>query len=159
MKLWMIKIAIVLVVLGGLFFWHKAEVKIAVDHAVTLQKEKYDKLIKELQVKSSETESKLNRQVLQLEVEKNAQIKDIDRKYRATIDSLRQRQERSTSSNTTGNSSNSESTERIDSEKLFGRHAEISLGIARDAEELKLHLNACYVQYDEIRDRLNRFNK
>lgn len=154
---WQTKIIAITLVLTSLFVWHRYEVSKAITKTVVEQTAIYEKQIKDLTVKSLKTELELKTQVAVIKGDKDAQIKTLDTKYRTAIDSLRQRQERSSSSNSTGNSSNAESTRQIDSERLFGRHAEISLGIARDAEELKTHLKACYAQYDIIYDQLNNY--
>lgn len=154
---WQTKIIAITLVLTSLFVWHRYEVSKAITKTVVEQTAIYEKQIKDLTVKSLKTELELKTQVAVIKGEKDAQIKNLDGKYRVAIDSLRQRQERSSTSNSTGNSSDAESTRQIDSERLFGRHAEISLGIARDAEELKTHLKACYAQYDIIYDQLNNY--
>lgn len=156
---WQTKIIAITLVLTSLFVWHRYEVSKAITKTVVEQTAIYEKQIKDLTVKSLKTELELKTQVAVIKGDKDAQIKNLDGKYRVAIDSLRQRQERSSSSNSTGNSSDAESTRQIDSERLFGRHAEISLGIARDAEELKTHLKACYAQYDIIYDQLNNYAK
>lgn len=158
-QLWMIKIVAVLTILAGLFLWHKYEVHHAVEqNTIALVAQHEDKL-KELTIKSLKVESELKTQVDAVKGEKDAQIKTIDRKYRAALNSLRQRTETTGSTTTyiTRDTCNSEGTERIDAEGLLGRHAEISLGIARDAEELKAHLNACYMQYDTVREQLEKY--
>ncbi len=154
---WQTKLIAILLVVASLFAWHKYEVNKAVNKTIAEQTAIYKKQVDELTIKSLKVESELKTQVSTIKGEKDAQIKTLDTKYRIAIDSLRQRQERSSSSNSTGNSCNAESTRQIDSERLFGRHAEISLGIARDAEELKTHLKACYAQYDIIYDQLNNY--
>ena len=154
---WQTKIIAIAIVLTSLFVWHKYEVSKAITKTVAEQTAIYEKQVKDLTLKSLKTELELKTQVAAIKGDKDAQIKNLDSKYRVAIDSLRQRQERSSTSNSTGNSSDAESTRQIDSERLFGRHAEISLGIARDAEELKTHLKACYAQYDTIYDQLNKY--
>ena len=151
-------IAIALIVVS-LFVWHKYEVNKAITKTIAEQTAIHVEQVNQLKLKSLETQSKLYSQVSEMEYKKNAEIKSIDAKYRTAIDSLRQREERSPTSNSTGNSNNAESTRQVDSERLFGRHAEISLGIARDAEELKTHLKVCYAQYDIIYEQLNNYRK
>lgn len=159
LQLWQAKIIAVLLVSTILFLWHKYETHVVIEQTIAEQKFEYEKKVQELTKKSLSVEKELRIQISKVEEYKNAEIKDIDRKYRSTVDSLRQRSERSSSSNSTRSSCNSESTQGATDEGLFGRHAEISLGIARDAEELKSHLNACYQQYDAVREELNNYRK
>lgn len=156
----LIKIAAIIAVLGGLFLVHTWQVNAAVDKAVATQKAEYDKLNQSLQSKSLMFECSIKDDVTAITKEKDAKIKDITRKYNAAIASLRQHSTTtSTTSNPTSDSSNAESTKGVTTERLFADHAEISLGIARDAEELKYHLNACYQQYDAVKNQLDNYRK
>ncbi len=156
---WQTKLIAILLVVASLFAWHKYEVNKAVNKTIAEQTAIYKKQVDELTIKSLKVESELKTQVSTIKGEKDAQIKTLDTKYRVAIDSLRQRQERSTTSNSTGNSCNAESTKGATDEGLFGRHAEVSLGIARDAEKLKTYLNACYQQYDTLKQELDSYAK
>jgi hypothetical protein len=156
----LIKITIIIAVLAGLFLVHNWQVNTAVDKAVATQKAEYNKLNQSLQNKSLMFECSIKDDVSKITKEKDAKIKDITRKYNAAIDSLRQHSaSTSTSSNPTTDSSNAKSTTGIVTEGLFADHAQVSLGIARDAEELKQHLNACYQQYDAVKDQLDNYRK
>lgn len=156
----LVKIAVVIAVLAGLFLVHNWQVNLAVDKAVATQKAEYNKLNQSLQNKSLVFECSIKDDVTSITKEKDAKIKDITRKYNAAIDSLRQYStSTSTASNPTSDSSNPESTKGINAEGLFQRHAEVSLGIAKNAEELKQHLNACYQQYDSVKDQLDNYRK
>jgi len=156
----LVKAAVILCVLLGLFLVHNWQVNTAVNKAVATQKAEYDKLNQSLQTKSMISECSIKNDVNSIVKEKDAKIKDITYKYNAAIDSLRQYStSASTTSNTTSNSSNAESTKGIATEGLFERHAEVSLGIAKNAEELKQHLNACYQQYDTVKDQLDSYRK
>lgn len=157
MKLWQAKIIAALLVLTSLFLVHKYFVDKAVDQTIVEQTAIYEKRITELTVKSLKIESELKSQVSTIKGEKDAQIKNLDRKYRLAVDSLRQRQERSTSSNPTGNSCNAESTKGATGAELFREDAEFLIGFARDTEELKTQLKACYTQYDTIYEQLNNY--
>jgi len=156
----LVKIAVLVVVLAGLFLVHNWQVNSAVDKAVATQKAEYNKLNQSLQNKSLVFECSIKDDVTSITKEKDAKIKDITRKYNAAIDSLRQYStSTSTSSNPTSDSSNPESTKGINAEGIFADHAEVSLGIAKNAEELKQHLNACYQQYDSVKDQLDNYRK
>lgn len=153
------KIVAILLVLTSLFAWHKYEVSKAITNTVAEQTAIYKKQVDELTIKSLKVESELKTQVEAIKGEKDAQVKDIDRKYRTAIDSLRQRQERSTASNSTGNSCNAESTKGATGAELYREDAEILIEFARDTEELKTHLKVCYLQYDTIKQQLDNYRR
>ena len=156
----LVKAAVIACVLLGLFLVHNWQVNTAVNKAVATQKAEYDKLNQSLQTKSIISECSIKNDVNSIVKEKDAKIKDITYKYNAAIASLRQHStSTSTTSNPTSDSSNAKSTKGITTERLFADHAEVSLGIARDAEELKQHLNACYQQYDAVKDQLDNYRK
>ena len=156
----LIKIAVIISILAGLFLVHDWQVNAAVEKAVATQKAEYNNLAQQLSAKSLQFECSIKDDVNSITKEKDAKIKDITRKYNAAIDSLRQYSaSSSTPSNLTSDSSNAESTRGITSEGLFADHAQVSLGIAKDAEELKQHLNACYRQYDTVKEQLDNYRK
>lgn len=155
----LVKIVIIISLITAVFLTHNWQVNKAVNKAVAEQVAIYNKKIQELEIKSLKAESELKDKVQSIKGEKDAQIKAIDRKYNTTIASLRSRPERSTSSNPTTSTCNAESPQGATDEGLFGRHAEISLGIARDAEKLKEYLNSCYSQYNAVRDQLIQYAK
>lgn len=156
---WQTKIIAITLVLTSLFVWHRYEVSKAITKTVVEQTAIYEKQIKDLTVKSLKTELELKTQVAVIKGEKDAQIKSLDGKYRIAIDSLRQRQERSSSSDSTRNSSNAESTKGATGAELFREDAEFLTRFARDTEELKTQLNMCYAQYDTIYEQLNNYRK
>jgi len=158
----LLKIAVILALLGGLFLVHTQQVNTAVNKAIVTQKAEYDRLNQSLQTKSLVFECSIKDDVTFITKEKDDKIKDITRKYNAALDSLRQYStsaSTSTSSNTAADSSDAKSTAGIITEGLFADHAEVSLGVAKNAEELKQHLNACYQQYDTVKDQLDSYRK
>lgn len=157
MMTWQTKLIAILLVVASLFAWHKYEVNKAINKTIAEQTAIYKKQVDELTIKSLKVESELKTQVSTIKGEKDAQIKTLDTKYRIAIDSLRQRQERSSSSNSTGNSCNTESTKGATGAELYREDAEFLIRFARDTEELKTQLKACYVQYDSIHDQLNKY--
>lgn len=156
---WQTKLIAVVLVFTSLFVWHRYEVSKAVTKTIAEQTAIYEKRITDLTVKSLKVELQLKTQVAAIEGEKDAKVKDLDRKYRTAIDSLRQRQERSTASNSTGNSCNAESTKGATGAELYREDAEILIEFARDTEELKIHLNACYLQYDTVKQQLDNYRR
>lgn len=130
MQFILVKIIIIISLITALFLTHTWQVNKAVDKAVAEQVLIHNKKIQELQIKSLKAESQLKNKVQAIKGEKDAQIKDIDNKYNTAITSLLNRKERSTTSNYTSSTCNTESTEGIIDKRIFERHAQVSLGIA-----------------------------
>ncbi len=156
---WQTKLIAIVLVLTSLFVWHKYEVSKAITKTVAEQTAIHEKQVKDLTLKSLKTELELKTQVAAIKGDKDAQIKNLDTKYRIAIDSLRQRQERSSTSNSTGNSSNAESTKGATGAELYREDAAFLIGFSRDTEELKTQLKMCYAQYDTIYEQLNNYRK
>jgi uncharacterized membrane protein YqiK len=155
----LIKIGIGLAIAASLYFVHAWKVNTAVNKAVAEQIAIQTKKIQELEIKSLKAESELKDKVQSIKGEKDAEIKAIDRKYSTTIASLRSRPERSTSSNLTTSTCNAESTQGATGAQLYRNDAEVLIRFARDAEELKTSLIACYQQYDTVKDQLDNYRK
>lgn len=159
MKTLFIRIVIVLSLIFGLFALHTWQVNKEVNKAVAIQTLKYNKQIEELTLKSLKVECSIKDNVSKITGEKDAKIKDITLKYNAAVNSLRDYSTASTTSNSSSNTCNAESTTGVIDKGLFERHAQVSLGIARDAEELKAQLMACYQQYDTVKEQLDVYRK
>lgn len=158
MKTLFIQIVVVLGLIFGLFALHTWQVNKEVDKAVTTQTLKYNKQIEELTSKSLKVECNIKDGVSKIIGEKDAKIKDTTLKYNAAVNSLLNYSTNS-KTDTSSNSCNAESTTGTIDKGLFDRHAQVSLGIARDAEELKTQLIACYQQYDSIKEQLDIYRR
>jgi hypothetical protein len=157
-RLWQVKLLGAALIFGTLFLYHTYEVDKAVDKALSQQIKIHDDQVAELKIQSIRVESDLKNQIDSIKGEKDAKIKDIDTKYRATIASLRQRTERSTASDSTRDTCDRESTQGATGAELYREDAEILIGFARDTEKLKEYLNTCYAQYDQIKETLDKFS-
>jgi acetyl-CoA carboxylase alpha subunit len=155
----LVKIIVIISLISAVFLTHTWRVNKAVDKAVAEQVAIYNNKIKELEIKSLKAESELKDKVQSIKGEKDAQIKAIDRKYNTTIASLLNRPERSTTSNSTSSTCNAESTQGATGAQLYRNDAEVLIRFARDAEELKTSLIACYQQYDAVKDQLDNYRK
>lgn len=155
----LIKIVIIISLITAVFLTHKWQVNKAVNKAVAEQVAIQTKKIQELEIKSLKSESELKDKVQTIKGEKDAEIKAIDRKYSTTIASLRSRPERSTTSNPTTSTCNAESPKGATGKELYRNDAELLIRFARDTEELKTHLLACYQQYDTVKDQLDNYRK
>jgi hypothetical protein len=159
MQLIWVKIIIIISLITAVFLTYVWQVNKAVDKAVAEQTIKHNQQIQSLTEKSLKVECNIKDNVSKITGEKDAKIKDITLKYNAAVDSLRQHSAPSPTSDSTSNTCNAESTTGTIEQGLFEKHAQISLGIARDAEELKTHLLACYQQYDTVKDQLDTYRK
>jgi acetyl-CoA carboxylase alpha subunit len=159
MQLIWVKIVIIISLITAAFLTHTWQVNKAVDKAVAEQVVIHNKKIQELEIKSLKAESELKDKVQAIKGEKDAQIKAIDRKYNTTIASLLNRPERSTTSNSTSSTCNAESPKGATGAQLYRDDAAVLVRFARDTEELKTHLLACYHQYDSVKNQLDSYRK
>ncbi len=158
MKTLFIQIVVVLGLIFSLFTLHTWQVNKEVDKAITTQTLRYNKQIEELTSKSLKVECNIKNSVSKITGEKDAKIKDITLEYNTAVNSLRQHST-SPTSNSSSDTCNTKSTTGIIGQRLFENHAQVSLGIARDAEELKANLIACYQQYGTVKDQLDNYRK
>lgn len=142
----------------GLFFWHKYEVKVAVnEYAVTHQLE-YAKELTRLTEINIKTKSELENKVKVLQENKDAEIKNINARYDSIITGLQHRPSRQEyQSNSTNNTSNPESTKGTTGAGLYREDANFLAGYARDTERLKVELIQCYRQYEDVQTTVNNF--
>ena len=104
---------VILSIIAGIFFWHKYEVKVAVnEYAVTHQLE-YAKELTRLTEVNIKTKSELENKVKVLKDKKDAEIKTINARYDSIIAGLQHRPSRQEyQSNRSNNTSNPESTKK-----------------------------------------------
>lgn len=156
---WQIKIAIVLLVVGSLFAWHKIVVHKAVNDAVfAIEQEQAREIFK---LKNRANEATI---VLRNETDKNAKAKDekiksLNTKYDIMVNSLSDRPSRPSTSDLPGNPSTSESSTGATGMSLYRTDAGVLAGFARDASRLQAELKYCYVQYDSVKESLDKFKK
>ena len=155
---WKVKLAIIMLVLSGLFFWHQYEVKTAVveaTNAVELQyaKEKF-KLIDRAQAETFA----LRDQVDAITKDKNVKVQALNARVATLTRSLSERPERPASNGSVpGSTSNAESPGFVDASRLYRSDAEVAVWFAARTEGLKVHLETCYRQYDEVKIKLDKF--
>lgn len=159
MKEALVKLLIIIAVITSLFAAHSWQVNQAVQKAIATEASKYEKQKESLNSKSLLFECNIDKNAISIKGEKDAKIKDITSKYNAAIDSLRKHSTSDSSTSISPATCNAESTTGVTAERLFADHAEVSLGVAKDAEELKAHLNACYQQYDTVKEQLDNYRK
>ena len=149
-----------MLVLSSLFFWHKYEVNTAVVKATTQIELQYAKDKFKLIDKAQAETFALRDQVDAITKDKNAKIKTLDGRIATLTRSLSKRPERPTSNDSvSGSASNGESPGFVDASRLYRSDAEVAVWFAARTEGLKVHLETCYRQYDEVKDKLDKFKR
>lgn len=157
---WQTKVAIILIVLASLFAWHKHEVSLAVAQSTAQIELQYSKEKFKLIDKAQTETYTLRDQVEQITKDKNAKIKALDARVAALTASLSSRPDRPASNGSVpGSTSNAESTGFVDASRLYRSDAEVAIWFASRTEGLKVHLESCYRQYDEVKDKLDKFKR
>ena len=149
-----------MLVLSSLFFWHQYEVKTAVvkaTNAIELQyaREKF-KLIDRAQ---SETFA-LRDQVDIITKDKNVKVQALNARVATLTRSLSERPERPASNGSvSGSTGNAESTEGATGLRLYRPDSIFLTRLSGETAELQTELKACYRQYDEVKDKLDKFKR
>jgi hypothetical protein len=157
---WQVKLAIVLVVISGLFFWHKYEVKVAVNEAISAQQLEYQKEKFKLLDKANDATIALRDKAEQNNKDKDAKIKTLNARVSTLASSLRNRPERPTStSSVPGSTSTAESLKGATGVQLYRPDGEFLVWFAGQTTQLQVELQTCYKQYDEVKDSLDKFKK
>lgn len=149
-----------MLVLSSLFFWHKYEVKTAVVEATNAVELQYAKEKVKLIDRAQAETFALRDQVDAITKDKNAKIKTLDGRIATLTRSLSERPERPASNGSVpGSTSNAESPGFVDASRLYRSDAEVAVWFAARTEGLKVHLETCYRQYDEVKDKLDKFKR
>ena len=149
-----------MLVLSSLFFWHQYEVKTAVVEAtntVELQyaKEKF-KLIDRAQAETFA----LRDQVDIITKDKNVKVQALNARVATLTRSLSERPERPASNGSVpGSTSNAESTQGATGLRLYRSDSIFLTRLSGETAELQTELKACYRQYDEVKDKLDKFKR
>ena len=149
-----------MLVLSSLFFWHQSEVKTAVveaTNAIELQyaKEKF-KLIDRAQAETFA----LRDQVDIITKDKNVKVQALNVRVATLTRSLSERPERPASNGSVpGSTSNAESTEGATGLRLYRPDSIFLTRLSGETAELQTELKACYRQYDEVKDKLDKFKR
>ena len=102
------------------------------------------------QTAAREKEQALQANADQLRQEKDREIRNLNARATALANSLRNRPERPTQTSAVSNPSGvgqSACTAR----ELYREDSEVVVGIAREADEIRIALKQCYAQYNEVR--------
>ena len=133
---------------GGLYQGHKlgtAEVQQAWDKEKAEQLAEYAKAQEEARAK----EQALQANADQLRREKDAEIRNINARATALSNSLRDRKERPEAGSMS--SSSGSGSGGCTPRELYRQDSEVVVGLAREADEIRLALKQCYAQYEAVR--------
>ena len=156
---WQVKIVILIALLFGAWTWHRAEVKIAVKEAVSQIEAQQDKERLKLLDKANEESNKLKEQILKNKQEKDRELQAANTKYNSLVEWVRNLQSTTIPSDSTGDSRNSEARSEEVISELRRRHAIDLARLSYDAEEIKVHLEQCYRDYDAVKAARDKFVK
>ena len=124
-----------------------AEVQQAWDKEKTAQYAQYAKAMEE----SVEIQQQLQMSADKLRQEKDREIRDITARNTALANSLRDRQSRSTAPASPVSGATSAGQSACTGKQLYREDSEFLIGVAREADELRVALKQCYAQYESVR--------
>lgn len=154
---WQVKIAIILVVISGLFFWHKYEVKVAVNSALAEQQLEYQKEKFKLLDKANDATIALRNQLEKQNKETQRELQNVNTKHNDLLEWVRNLPSTSSSSSIAGSSQDSKGSREDIIGELRRKHAIDLAEYSKTTEELKTWLNACYRDYEVVEKSLNDF--
>ena len=124
-----------------------AEVQQAWDKEKTAQYAQYAKAMEE----SVEIQQQLQMGADKLRQEKDREIRDITARNTALANSLRDRQSRPAANTSAVPSAAGVGPSACTGKELYREDGAILVGIAREADELRIALKQCYAQYETLR--------
>ena len=149
-----------MLVLSSLFFWHQSEVKTAVVKATNVIELQYAREKFKLIDRAQAETFALRDQVDAITKDKNVKVQALNARVATLTRSLSERPERPASNGSVpGSTSNGESPGFVDASRLYRSDAEVAVWFAARTEGLKVHLETCYRQYDEVKDKLDKFKR
>lgn len=108
------------------------------------------------QREARQTERQMQEEADTLRKEKQDAIQNLNRRHAAIVDSLRNRTNRPQTNGVPGDSRPAEGERGCTGAELHRQDAEFLIGEAARADEIRIELEACYVQYDKIRSLYNK---
>lgn len=160
---WYIKLALVLALIGGLYTYHKVQIKIEVNKAVA-------QVVADIELQSNRESFKLKERSLNAQIELQEKFDNIDKEKNAKIQtltgrvatltrSLSERPNRPEASGVPNNPSAQESKPGATGAQLYRQDGEFLAGEAARAEEIKIELQGCYKSYDDAKETLDKFKR
>jgi hypothetical protein len=104
------------------------------------------------QEEARQREQELQANADKLRKEKDAEIRNINARATALANSLRDRQTRPTQTSAVPSAA-SVGSSACTGKQLYREDSEFLVGIAREADELRIALNQCYKQYNAVRQK------
>ena len=149
---WRIGIAFAVVVLAGISGYTKGyqNGKDTVQQAWDKEKrETAEEYAQNLQ-KALQRQQEMQASADKLRQEKDRETRDLVARNTALANSLRNRPERPTQTSAVSNPSGAGSS-ACTARELYREDSEVVVGIAREADEIRIALKQCYAQYNEVR--------
>jgi hypothetical protein len=155
---WQVKLAIALVVLSSLYFWHLSEVKVATN------KVKQEYLLEsalqyqEITKDAFWTSQALKDEFKTIDEDKDAKLQTLNNRVNTLTTRLRNRPSRSENrSSNTGSTGNKESGQGSTGVQLYRDDAIFLVWFAERTEQLQIELQTCYSSYDKVKKNLDDF--
>ena len=156
---WKVKFCIILVLLSSMYFWHVAQLGIAVNKAETQLVQKYNKEISILEDKAKHSTEVLTAAIESNNKERKIELQNANTKYSNLKRWLHDLPSKTSESNLPGDSADSEARASEVIAELRRTDAIALAGYGLRAEEVRLHLVQCYKDYDSVKDTLNAFRE
>ena len=158
----LIKIALVLALVGGLYGTYRYKVNQEVNAALTTERvEQQEKLAAEKEVlilKKKSTEKSLAEDFSKRQGENDAKIKNLNATVSDLLNSLQSRPTREVSTaDSARDSSAGQSKRGAYPAELFREDAEAFILFGKDAEEVRLGLVQCYSDFEAVKKALESF--
>ena len=152
-----VKLLILAIVLISLFAWHKVLVHEAVTEAVAevelqAQREKF-----KLLDKANNESMRLKEQIAKNKQEKDRELQIANTKYNTLLAWVRNLPSTTGSSDSTGDSRDSEARREEVIAELRRRHANDLAKYSNAAEEVRIALQQCYRDYDVVKKARDKF--
>ena len=156
---WKVKIALVLVVISGAYFWHLSSVKVAVNEAVTQIEAQASRESFKLKERSLNAKIELEQEFDNIQKEKNAKIQTLNARVASLTRSLSERPNRPEPSRVPDSPRTEESKSGATGTQLYRQDGEFLAREAARAELIKEELLTCYKSYDTAKATLDKYKK
>lgn len=156
---WQIKLFLVLAIIFGAYIWHVSEVKIAVNKAVAEVEAQVTKERFKLLDKANDESNKLKEQIAKNKQEKDRELQIANTKYNNLLAWVRNLPSTTGSSDSAGDSRDSEARREEVIAELRRRHASDLAEYSLRAEEVRISLLLCYRDYDAVKAARDKFIK
>lgn len=154
---WQVKLAVVLALVFGAYVWHKSEVKVAVNEAVTQIEAQVSRESFKLKERSLNAKIELEQEFDNIQKEKNAKIQTLNARVASLTRSLSERPNRPEPSGVPNDPRTEETKQGSTGLELYREDGLVLAREAARAELIKEELLGCYRSYDETKKKLDKF--